>query len=106
MIEDQYRFLTTADSDMDMILMKNYLEVNQILVITREKGFGGPIRSIFMGSFTPAHIEVFVKKSDYEEAKQLLDYDAFNAEWDAEIEAEIEAEVLLFEEDEAFKRKH
>lgn len=85
MIEDQYTYLTMADSDMDFILLKNYLNANGIRVITREKGFGGPIRSIFMGSFTPAHIEVFVKDSDYEEAVKLLDYEEFSAELDEEL---------------------
>ncbi|MDD3307261.1 MAG: DUF2007 domain-containing protein [Acetobacterium sp.] len=85
MIEDQYTYLTMADSDMDFILLKNYLNANGISVITKEKGFGGPIRSIFMGSFTPAHIEVFVKDSDYEEAAKLLDYEEFSAELDVEL---------------------
>lgn len=85
MIEDQYTFLTMVYSDIDMILLKNYLSVNGIPVIIREKGFGGPIRSIFMGSFTPAHIEVFVKESDYDEAMLLLDYEEFNAELDEEL---------------------
>ncbi len=85
MIEDQYTYLTMADSDMDFILLKNYLSANGIQVITREKGFGGPIRSIFMGNFTPAHIEVFVKDSDYEAAAALLDYEEFSAELDEEL---------------------
>lgn len=85
MIEDQYTYLTMADSDMDFILLKHYLNANGIQVITREKGFGGPIRSIFMGNFTPAHIEVFVKDSDYEEAAKLLDYEEFSAELDEEL---------------------
>jgi hypothetical protein len=89
MIEDQYEFLTMAYTDMEFILMKNYLKANGIPVITREKGFGGPIRSIYMGSFMPAHIEVFVKKSDYEKAAILLDYGAFNSELDEELEEEI-----------------
>ena len=38
-----------------------------------------------MGNFTPAHIEVFVKDSDYEEAAKLLDYEEFSAELDAEL---------------------
>ncbi|WP_414732962.1 hypothetical protein [Acetobacterium carbinolicum] len=85
MIEDQYIYLTMADSDMDFILLKNYLKANGIPVITKEKGFGGPIRSIFMGNFTPAHIEVFVKESDLEEAIKLLDYEEFSAELDEEL---------------------
>ncbi len=85
MIEDQYTYLTMADSDMDFILLKNYLNAHGIEVITREKGFGGPIRSIFMGNFTPAHIEVFVKDSDFEAALELLDYEEFSAELDKEL---------------------
>lgn len=85
MIEDQYTYLTMADSDMDFILLKNYLSANGIPVITKEKGFGGPIRSIFMGNFTPAHIEVYVKDSDFEEAAKLLDYEEFSAELDEEM---------------------
>lgn len=85
MIEDQYTYLTMADSDMDFILLKNYLNAHGIEVITREKGFGGPIRSIFMGNFTPAHIEVFVKDSDFEMALELLDYEEFSAELDKEL---------------------
>lgn len=86
MMEDQYKYLTMADTDIEFLLLKNYLEVNGIPVITQEKGFGGPIRSIFMGNFTPAHIEVFVRESDYEEAAMLLDYEEFNAELDEELE--------------------
>ncbi len=85
MIEDQYIYLTMADTDMDFILLKNYLSANGIPVITKEKGFGGPIRSIFMGNFTPAHIEVFVKESDFDEAVRLLDYEEFSAELDEEL---------------------
>lgn len=85
MIEDQYIYLTMADTDMDFILLKNYLSANGISVITKEKGFGGPIRSIFMGNFTPAHIEVFVKESDFDEAVRLLDYEEFSAELDEEL---------------------
>lgn len=85
MIEDQYTYLTMADSDMDFILLKNYLSANGIPVITREKGFGGPIRAFSEGNFTPAHIEVFVKDSDCEEAAKLLDYEEFSAELDAEL---------------------
>lgn len=84
MIENQFTYLTMAYSDIDMILLKNYLSANGIPVITREKGFGGPIRSIFMGNFTPAHIEVFVKESDYDEAMRLIDYEEFSAELDDE----------------------
>ncbi|HEY5556174.1 hypothetical protein [Acetobacterium sp.] len=84
MIENQFTYLTMAHSDIDMILLKNYLSANGIPVITREKGFGGPIRSIFMGSFSPAHIEVFVKESDYDEAMMLIDYEEFSAELDEE----------------------
>lgn len=97
MIENQYTYLTMAYSDMDLTLLKNYLSANGIPVITREKGFGGPIRSIFMGSFTPAHIEVFVKESDYDEAVMLLDYEEFNEELDEE---------LWMEEDEKSKKSH
>jgi hypothetical protein len=86
MIEDQYTYLTMADTDMEFILLKNYLSANGIPVITREKGFGGPIRSIFMGNFMPAHIEVYVKESDYEDAVRLLDYEEFSAELDEELE--------------------
>jgi hypothetical protein len=86
MIEDQYTYLTMAGTDMEFLLIKNYLSANGIPVITKEKGFGGPIRSIFMGNFTPAHIEVFVRESDYEEATMLLDYEKFNAELDEELE--------------------
>lgn len=86
MIEDQYTYLTMASTDMEFLLLKNYLSANGIPVITKEKGFGGPIRSIFMGNFTPAHIEVFVRESDYEEAATLLDYEKFNAELDEELE--------------------
>lgn len=86
MIEDQYTYLTMASTDIEFLLLKNYLSANGIPVITKEKGFGGPIRSIFMGNFTPAHIEVFVRESDYEEAATLLDYEKFNAELDEELE--------------------
>jgi hypothetical protein len=86
MIEDQYTYLTMASTDMEFLLLKNYLSANGIPVITKEKGFGGPIRSIFMGNFTPAHIEVLVRESDYEEAATLLDYEKFNAELDEELE--------------------
>lgn len=86
MIENQYTYLTMADTDMEFILLKNYLSANGIPVITREKGFGGPIRSIFMGNFMPAHIEVYVKESDYEDAVRLLDYEEFSAELDEELE--------------------
>ncbi|MBC3888441.1 hypothetical protein GH810_08990 [Acetobacterium paludosum] len=86
MIEDQYIYLTMATTDIEFLLLKNYLSVNGIPVITKEKGFGGPIRSIFMGNFTPAHIEVFVRDSDYDEAAMLLDYEKFNAELDEELE--------------------
>lgn len=86
MIEDQYTYLTMADTDMEFILLKNYLSANGIPVITREKGFGGPIRSIFMGNFMPAHIEVYVKESDLEDAVRLLDYEEFSAELDEELE--------------------
>lgn len=92
MIEDQYTYLTMADTDMEFILLKNYLGANGIPVITREKGFGGPIRSIFMGNFTPAHIEVYVKESDFEEAVMLLDYEEFNAELDEELEMGLDDE--------------
>ncbi|KNZ42582.1 putative signal transducing protein [Acetobacterium bakii] len=92
MLEDQYTYLTMANSDIDMVLLKNYLSANGIPVITREKGFGGPIRSIFMGNFTPAHIEVFVKESDYDEAVRLLDYEEFSAELDEELWMEEEKE--------------
>jgi len=92
MLEDQFTYLTMAYSDIDMILLKNYLSANGIPVITREKGFGGPIRSIFMGSFTPAHIEVFVKESDYDEAARLIDYEEFSAELDEELWMEEEDE--------------
>lgn len=97
MIENQYTYLTMAYSDMDLTLLKNYLSANGIPVITREKGFGGPIRSIFMGSFTPAHIEVFVKESDYDDAIMLLDYEEFNEELDEE---------LWMEEEEKSKKIH
>ncbi|MBC3797729.1 DUF2007 domain-containing protein [Acetobacterium tundrae] len=86
MIEDQYIYLTMAATDIEFLLLKNYLSVNGIPVITKEKGFGGPLRSIFMGNFTPAHIEVFVRDSDYDEAAMLLDYEKFNAELDEELE--------------------
>ena len=92
MLEDQYTYLTMAHSDIDMILLKNYLSANGIPVITPEKGFGGPIRSIFMGNFTPAHIEVFVKESDFDEAARLLDYEEFSAELDEELWMEEEDE--------------
>lgn len=92
MIEDQYKYLTMADTDIEFLLLKSYLDANGIPVITREKGFGGPIRSIFMGNFTPAHIEVFVRESDYDEAVMLLDYEEFNAELDEELEMGLDNE--------------
>lgn len=92
MIEDQYKYLTMADTDIEFLLLKGYLDANGIPVITREKGFGGPIRSIFMGNFTPAHIEVFVRESDYDEAVMLLDYEEFNAELDEELEIGLDNE--------------
>lgn len=84
MIKDQFTFLTMVYTDMELTLLKNYLSANGIPITTREKGFGGPIRSLFMGSFTPAQIEIFVKKEDYEDATMLMDYSAFNAELDEE----------------------
>jgi hypothetical protein len=92
MIENQYIYLTMADSDMDFILIKNYLNANGIPVIAREKGFGGPIRSIFMGNFMPAHIEVMVRESDHEEALRLLDFEEFSADLDEEFDLDCDDE--------------
>ncbi|MGL4607673.1 MAG: hypothetical protein ACRCU3_09440 [Eubacteriaceae bacterium] len=84
MTENQFIFLTMAYSDIELTLLRNYFLANGIPIITKEKGFGGPIRSIFMGNFTPAHIEVFVKERDYDDALMLLDYGAFNADLNEE----------------------
>ncbi|MEG0075793.1 MAG: hypothetical protein RR310_08830 [Eubacterium sp.] len=84
-LEDKYAFLKMAYTDMEFTLTKNYLEANGIRVTTREKGFGGPIRGIFMGNFTPANIEMFVEPTDFEIAKTLLkaDFSSFaNEEWE------------------------
>ncbi len=74
-LEDKYALLKVAYSDMEYTLICNFLKANGIQVTIREKGFGGPIRSLFMGSFTPANIEIFVDKADYETARTLLDTD-------------------------------
>ncbi|MEG0379602.1 MAG: hypothetical protein RR614_14090 [Eubacterium sp.] len=83
-LEDRYAFLKMAYTDIEFLLTKNFLEANGIRVTTREKGFGGPIRSIFMGNFMPANIEIFVEPVDLEMAKKLLktDYSDFiDDEW-------------------------
>lgn len=73
--EDRYAFLKMAYTDMELTMTKNFLEANGIPVTVREKGFGGPIRSIFMGHFMPANIEIFVDPKDLEAAKLLLQED-------------------------------
>ncbi len=73
--EDRYAFLKMVYSDMELTMTKSFLEANGIPVTVREKGFGGPIRSIFMGNFMPANIEIFVKPTDLEPARQLLQED-------------------------------
>ena len=46
--EDRYALLKVAYSDMEFAVTRSFLEANGIKVTSREKGFGGPIRSIFM----------------------------------------------------------
>ncbi|MCQ4822981.1 hypothetical protein, partial [Eubacterium callanderi] len=70
--EDRYALLKVAYSDMEFPVTRSFLEANGIKVTSREKGFGGPIRSIFMGTFTTANIEIFVDPGDLEEAKNLF----------------------------------
>ena len=67
--------MKVAYSDMEFAMTRSFLEANGIKVTSREKGFGGPIRSIFMGTFTTANIEIFVDPRDLEEAKELLKTD-------------------------------
>ncbi|MDO4288295.1 MAG: DUF2007 domain-containing protein [Eubacterium sp.] len=73
--EDRYAFLKMAYTDMELTMTKNFLEANGIPVTVREKGFGGPIRSIFMGRFMPANIEIFVNPEDLAAARELLQED-------------------------------
>lgn len=73
--DDRYALLKVAYSDMEFAMTRSFLEANGIKVTSREKGFGGPIRSIFMGTFTTANIEIFVDPGDLEEAKALLKTD-------------------------------
>ncbi len=68
-------FLTMAYSDVEMDMIKAFLEASGISVITREKGFGGPIRSVYMGSLMPANIEVYVAPQDLDQAVALLETD-------------------------------
>ena len=44
--EDRYALLKVAYSDMEFAMTRSFLEANGIKVTSREKGFGGPIRSI------------------------------------------------------------
>ena len=74
-MEDRYTFLTYADSDMDYEMIKTFLAANDIPVTMREKGFGGPIRNIYMGNLGTANIEVFVDPENFDRAKELLDAD-------------------------------
>lgn len=74
-LEDEYAFLTMAYSDVEHDLIKTFLEANGIPVVTREKGFGGPIRSIYMGSMMPANIEIFVAADQLDQASLLLETD-------------------------------
>lgn len=71
-MEDRYTLLKVAYSDMECATIKSFLEANGINVTTREKGFGGPIRSIFMGTFTAANIEIFVDPKDLKTAQSLI----------------------------------
>lgn len=70
--EEQYEKLTMAGSDLEYSMIKNYLEANGIPVFAKEKGFGGPIRSIYFGTNAPAFIDVYVDAENLEDARELI----------------------------------
>lgn len=73
--EERYRLLTIAESDLKFAMLKNYLAYHGIEVVYREKGFGGPIRSVYFGTNAAAFIEVYVDPGDYDTAKSLIEID-------------------------------
>lgn len=74
-MEEMYRFLTYVNSDMDYEMLKTFLMANCIPITRKEKGFGGPIRNIYMGNLGTANIEVYVDPENYDAAKALMETD-------------------------------
>lgn len=93
MIKDQYVYLKMVDDEKALIEIINYLRQDGIEVIAHEKGYGsGPLRPLFMGKFDLAHIEIFVRDSQYEKALKLLDFQEFSEELDEDLKQGVEDE--------------
>ena len=67
--------LTTVTSNVEYDLLKTFLESEGIPVMYKERGFGGPIRSVYFGNLKTANMEVYVNAEHYDAAKALLDTD-------------------------------
>lgn len=76
--EEMYRLLTHLSSELEYDMLKNFLAANDIPVTRLDRGFGGPIRSIYLGNLKTADIEVYVDPENYEAAKELVESDYSN----------------------------